>query len=92
LRLELKTKGVDVVTIAPGYIKSEMTAQNPYHMPFLMETDRFARQAVEAIKRKKSFAVIPWQMAWIARTMRVLPNWLYDIILSDAPRKPRRGQ
>ena len=90
LRLELQPKGVSVVTIAPGFIKSEMTAQNPYHMPFLMETDRFASQAIEAIARKKSFAVIPWQMAWVARLLGVLPNWLYDKILRDAPRKPRR--
>lgn len=90
LRLELKPKGIDVVTIAPGYVKSEMTARNPYGMPFLLEADEFARRAARAIDAKRRYAVIPWQMAIVARIMRVLPAWLYDRLAVNAPRKPRR--
>lgn len=90
LRLELKPKGVDVVTIAPGYVKSEMTAKNPYGMPFLLETEEFARRAAKAINAKRRYAVIPWQMAIVARLMRLLPPWLYDRLAINAPRKPRR--
>jgi hypothetical protein len=32
---------------------------------------------------------MPWQMAIVARVLRVLPNWLYDRLFNDAPRKPR---
>lgn len=91
LRLELKPKGIDVVTIAPGYVKSEMTAQNPYSMPFLLETDEFAKRAVRAIAAKRRYAVIPWQMAIVARLMKILPAWLYDRLAMNAPRKPRRN-
>lgn len=90
LRLELKPKGVSVVTIAPGYVKSEMTAVNPYSMPFLLETDEFARRAAKAIAAKRRYAVIPWQMAIVARLMRLLPPWLFDRLATNAPRKPRR--
>lgn len=90
LRLELKPKGIDVVTISPGYVKSEMTAQNPYGMPFLLEADEFARRAARAIDAKRRYAVIPWQMAIVARIMKVLPAWLYDRLAVNAPRKPRR--
>ena len=34
LRLELKARGVAVVTVAPGYIDTPMTQVNPYAMPF----------------------------------------------------------
>lgn len=90
LRLELAPKGVSVVTIAPGYVRSEMTAQNPYKMPFLLPTDEFVRRAVRAIESRRRFVVIPWQMAIVARLMRLLPPWLYDRLAVDAPRKPRR--
>jgi short-subunit dehydrogenase len=89
LRLELSAAGIQVVTIAPGYIKTAMTAKNPYSMPFLMEADDFARHAHVAIERGVSYTVIPWQMGVVAKLMRLLPNWLYDRAARGAPRKPR---
>ncbi|MFO7747019.1 MAG: SDR family oxidoreductase [Orrella sp.] len=89
LRLELAPQGVSVVTIAPGYVESEMTAQNPYRMPFLLPTQEFVRRAARAIEAKRTYAVIPWQMAVVSRLMRLLPNALYDRLAVNAPRKPR---
>jgi len=91
LRLELRASGLRVVTIAPGYIRTPMTAANRYPMPFLMDVDAFARRAVDAIGRGRSFAVIPWQMAWVARVLRVLPDALFDAAFARAPHKPRAG-
>ena len=91
LRLELKPHGVHVVTIAPGYIKTEMTAHNPYAMPFLMDADAFAVRAVKAIESARSYIVIPWQMGVVGKLMRLLPKWLYDRLAVNAPRKPRRA-
>jgi short-subunit dehydrogenase len=68
-----------------------MTANNPYPMPFLMSADRAAEKITALIARGREFAVIPWQMAVIARLMRLLPNWLYDRLAADRGRKPRRG-
>lgn len=90
LRLELKPFDVGVVTIAPGYIKTEMTAKNPYNMPFLLDADVFATRAARAIAREDSYIVIPWQMGIVGKIMRALPNWLYDKLAINAPRKPRR--
>lgn len=92
LRLEMKPYGVSVVTLAPGYVQSEMTDQNTYKMPFLMPTDVFARKAAMAIQTRCRYVVIPWQMAWVARLMRVLPDWLYDRLAINAPRKARRDR
>ena len=89
LRIGLRGSGIQVVTIAPGFIRTPMTADNPYPMPFLMDVDAFARQAAAAIVRGDSFRVIPWQMAWVARLLRVLPNWAFDRALAGRARKPR---
>ncbi len=90
LRLELKPHGIDVVTIAPGYIDTPMTEKNRYRMPFLMPAKRFAAKAADTIDKGSSYAVIPWQMGVVAKVLRALPNWLYDILFARAPHKARK--
>lgn len=89
LRVELKTSGVKVVTIAPGYIDTPMTRGNAYPMPFLMPAEKFAAQAIAAIDAGASYRVIPWQMGIVARLLRMLPDRLYDFAFSRAPHKAR---
>lgn len=87
LRVELSLDGIDVTTIAPGYIKTPMTDINEYPMPFLMAPDVAAKKFAQAIAKKKRFIVIPWQMGMLARVMRLLPPWLWDFMMKHAPRK-----
>lgn len=89
LRLEMRPYGIKVVTIAPGYIESPMTAVNPYSMPFLLPTPQAAKRFAAAIARGVSYTVIPWQMGVVAKLLRLLPNALYDRLFAGAPRKPR---
>lgn len=91
LRVECRGQGLRVVTLLPGYVATPLTARNPYRMPFLMAPEAFAERAFRAIQAGRSRAVIPWQMAWVARLLRVLPNGLYDRLLARRGRKPRRG-
>jgi len=92
LRLEMRRHGIRVVTIAPGYIDTPMTRSNAYPMPFLMPAERFAARAADAIAAGVSYRVIPWQMGVVARLLRLLPNWLYDLAFSRAPRKARQNK
>jgi len=89
LRLEMRASGIKVVTIAPGYIATPMTAINPYRMPFLLPADEAARRFARVIDKGCSYAVIPWQMGLVAKGLRLLPNWLYDRLFANAPRKPK---
>ena len=89
LRLELRGSGVRVVTISPGYIDTPLTRKNTYGMPFLMPAERFAEQAFTAIEANTSYRVIPWQMGWLAKLLRILPNWLFDRAFAGRARKPR---
>jgi NAD(P)-dependent dehydrogenase (short-subunit alcohol dehydrogenase family) len=88
LRLEMRPYGIKVVTIAPGYIESPMTAVNPYAMPFLLPADQAAERFAAAIESGASYTVIPWQMGMVAKLLRLLPNWLYDRLFTSATRKP----
>ena len=89
LRGELRGTGVQVITIAPGYVDTPLTRKNRYPMPFLMQASTFAEQAYQAITAGDSYRVIPWQMGVVSKLMRLIPNALWDRILARQPRKHR---
>jgi short-subunit dehydrogenase len=92
LRGELRASGVRVVTLCPGYIDTPLTRGNRYSMPFLMPAERFADRAWRAIEAGDSYRVIPWQMAIVAKFLRVLPNRLFDAMFASRPRKRRADE
>jgi short-subunit dehydrogenase len=89
LRIELKPCGVKVVTVCPGYVATPMTAVNKYRMPFILPADVAARRISRVIDAGRRYAVVPWQMALVARAMKLLPNAVYDRLFRRAGRKPR---
>ena len=91
LRIEERDTGVSVLTICPGYIATEMTARNPYPMPFLLDADDAARRIARAIDRRRKFYVLPWPMAIAGSVLRMMPRPVYDALVARAPRKLRAG-
>jgi len=92
LRGDLRTRGVKVVTLSPGYVATPLTHRNRFPMPFLMTPDHFARQAVRTIAAGVPHRIIPWQMAIVAAVLRVLPAAWLDRLLAGRPRKQRQGE
>ena len=91
LRGELRDCGVQVITLLPGYIDTPMTARDTHTRHFLLTAEQFADRAWRAIQANASYCVIPWQMAIVAKILRLLPNWAFDRILHGKPRKPRKN-
>ena len=89
VRVEEQHHGLSVVTICPGYVATNMTAKNPYRMPFLLQPDEAARRMLRVIAARRRYAVVPWQMAIVARLLRMLPRAIYDRALANVKRKPR---
>ena len=89
LRIECRQRGVQVVTIVPGYVDTPLTRVNSYAMPFLMPAEAFADKSFRTIEAGVSYRVIPWQMGVVAKLMRLLPNALFDKLFSGRGRKPR---
>ncbi|MCI0572893.1 MAG: SDR family NAD(P)-dependent oxidoreductase [Myxococcaceae bacterium] len=80
LRLDLHGTGVNVTCLYPGYVKSEMTAQNT-SMPFLLETEDAVERMGRAIERGEEVFLFPWQAATAMRLVRTLPRPLYDRVM-----------
>lgn len=87
LRVSLRPYGVAVTTICPGFVKSELTDKNQFHMPFLWETGRAARKIADAIEKRRGEVVFPWQMKLVILVTRLLPTALVERVLT--PRKAR---
>lgn len=92
LRGELHKSGVKVVTICPGYIDTPLTRGNRYGMPFLMQPEDFAAQALRTIEAGASYRVIPWPMGVVAKLMRMVPNALFDRLVQGRGRKKRSDE
>ena len=92
LRVEMRPKGVRVVTICPGFIATPMTGKNPYPMPFIIQADDAARRIVRVLDSSKSFAVIPWQMAIVGRLLKLVPIALFDRMMAGRGHKPRKTE
>lgn len=76
LRIELRTRGVHVTTICPGFIETPMTAANAFDMPWLLKPDVAAEKIVRALERKKKVFNFPWQLTLLIKFATWMPDWV----------------
>lgn len=80
MRIDLRKTGVKCTTIHPGFVATELTAKNKFAMPFLMPVEKAARICADGLEAGAVDITFPWQMSWLSRLMRRLPNWIWDRI------------
>lgn len=78
LRIELRSHGVAVTTVCPGFVATPMTAKNPRPMPWLLTPDEAARRILTALRRKPAVYDFPWPM----RLVMWLAKWAPDRIIA----------
>ncbi|MGO9830319.1 MAG: SDR family NAD(P)-dependent oxidoreductase [Myxococcaceae bacterium] len=92
LRMDLASAGVRVTCLNPGFVRSEMTAENRFPMPFLLETEDAADRMGRAIVRGDGRFAFPWQAAWMTRLGSLLPSWVVSRAMGlSSPKRPDRG-
>jgi short-subunit dehydrogenase len=89
LRIELLPHHVAVTTIEPGFVRTDMTAQNDFSMPFILEPDQAARLIHRAVLRRRRVYTFPWRLKLLMKASNLLPLAIYDRVLAHfALRKP----
>ena len=74
---------VRVSLICPGFIKTALTDKNEFKMPFLKSPEYAADKIYDGLVRKKSFEIIfPIQIAIIYKIFQILPNKIYNYLIS----------
>lgn len=80
LRIDLHHHRIKVITIAPGFIKTAMTDQNKFTMPFRIPVEKAAEIFVIRILQGKELIVAPWQFRPILFILQICPDFLFKFI------------
>lgn len=88
LRIQLRSRGVAVTTVCPGFVTTEMTAHHKFHMPWLMDADRAAKLILKALRRKKKKYTFPWQMGVLMWLARFAPDWFVARVMKPYEENP----
>lgn len=80
LRIEARDTGIQLSTIEPGFIKSEMTERNKFPMPFLLDADPAVRIMADEVAGGADVIRFPWQMALLLGTFKHMPDAIYRMV------------
>lgn len=81
-RIEFKPYKIKVVTIRPGFVRTNMTAKNRFPMPFLIDVEKAASKIVDGLLAGKDYINFPLPTVLITKIIRCLPNGLYEFFAS----------
>ena len=80
LRIHLHHTGVRVTTVCPGFVRTDLTADNSFPMPFMIEPDRAATLICDGLARERTQIVFPRPMAMLMNTARLMPASLWTAL------------
>lgn len=87
-----RRQGILLTSLCPGFVRTPMTAANPFPMPGLMDAERAARIMVRGIARGRMRVAFPWHVALTARLTALLPPSLALRLLALNAGKVAPGQ
>ena len=70
---QLKSKGIDIKLICPGFVETPLTSKNDFPMPFIVSAEKAAGIILRGLKSKRFEIAFPWQMKYGLKLLRFLP-------------------
>ncbi|MCK0070885.1 SDR family NAD(P)-dependent oxidoreductase [Kordiimonas laminariae] len=77
LKEDLKSDDIDLKLINPGFVKTPLTDQNDFSMPFLMHVEDAVETIINGLEKKAFEIAFPTPFALIMKLLNILPNWAY---------------
>lgn len=87
LRGQMAAHNIRVNVICPGFVKSRMTEQNNFKMPFLVSADKAAKIIKNGLSKNKGRIVFPLPLHFFAWLFAAMPDALAQKLLKNAPSK-----
>jgi short-subunit dehydrogenase len=91
LRGNMRKFGIAVNAICPGYIKSNMTAQNNFYMPLLMEVEDACKIIIKQLAKNKSRIAFPFGLYFVVWLATLISTKITDPIFAKLPSKKALG-
>ncbi len=93
LRADLEPRGLTVCDIRPGFVRTAMTEENRFKMPFLMEVPAAARKILTALERGTRVCAFPASLAIPLGLARLVPAGAWNALARRAhPRGARASK
>lgn len=80
-RAELHRFNIKIVTIRPGFIRTDMTAKNRFPMPFMIDAGQAAEIIINALDAGKSRINFPFPTYLITNLLQMMPDALFDFVM-----------
>jgi len=87
LRADLATEGIEVVVVSPGFVKTPLTDQNDFPMPFLVSAEDAADRILKGLQNGKQEIAFPRRFTWSLKILGALPQALIDRMAASMSRK-----
>jgi len=91
LRIDLDKLGVNVQVVNPGFVRTELTEDEDFPMPFMIEAGDAARRIADAIEKEKAEAVFPLPYRVGMKLVRFAPVRPYTAVSRWFARRSARG-
>jgi len=87
LRIEAKKYNVKVITVKPGFVRTAMTANNKFPMPFLMDVEKAASIIINGMKKEKRIIQFPLFTVLGSKLIRIIPDFLFEYFAAKGSHK-----
>jgi len=81
LYYDLKPYGISVYMINPGFVATDATANNDFHMPALISPERASEYILDGIQAGKFDIHFPKRFSFFLKFLRILPYPVYFYLL-----------
>jgi short-subunit dehydrogenase len=82
IRFHLRSKGIVISIVNPGFVKTPLTDKNDFRMPFLVTAEKAAKIICNGIERGKREIAFPFPFNWVLKIARVLPDPVYEALVN----------
>lgn len=81
LRLDLRTAGIEVSDVQPGFVDTPLTRKNDFEMPFIWPAEKAARYIAAELEKGPRIVAFPFPLTLLTRLSQVMPFGLYRMLV-----------
>ena len=87
MRFGLARLGIGLTLVCPGFIKTPLTKDNPFPMPFLLDLEGATRVIIRGVAANRRRVSFPWPLAFLVWFLHSLhPAWSEPLLKRSLPK------